>query len=123
MRVASIVRYPVLLKTDFGTIKLNAYFGNKMVGDGITQVSDKEWESAYKLNHEFLDRCQRRGSITWSSLHVEKNDGENKTSSKKANKKAKEQEEVKQEIVEDAVKEETVSEEDALAKADALIEG
>lgn len=133
MRVVSLVRYPIQLKSDYGMIKLNAYFGNKMIGDGITQVGDKEWNSAYKMNKAFLDRCQKRGSITWSEFHVDKveeKDPEEKVSKKQV-KKAKKQEAVVEqvEMTEAEYKEvseekapETV-EEDALAKADALIEG
>ena len=72
MRVESKVRYPIELKHDLGTIKLNAFNGNGIIGDGVTQVGADVWDSVYKNNRGFLDKCNRRGTITWSEFHVEK---------------------------------------------------
>lgn len=93
MRVVSLVRYPISLKHDLGVTKINAYFGNGIIGDGVTDISSKEWNSAYKCNKTFLDRCNSKGTITWSEFHAEK---------------TKEAKKIKEPVVVEEVKEESV---------------
>lgn len=72
MRIESKVKYRIELKHDLGSLVLNAFTESGLLGDGITQVEDNIWESAYKCNKSFLDKCNARGSIKWSKFHVEK---------------------------------------------------
>jgi len=72
MRIESKVKYRIDLRHDNGVLTLNAFNDNGLIGDGVTQVEDDIWASVYKNNHGFLDKCERRGSITWASFHVEK---------------------------------------------------
>ena len=109
-RIESKVRYNVSLRSDLKEVIIKAFHDNGLIGDGVTELSDADYNGIYKNNMRFMDKCISRGSFIVKNIPDVKAQKESPKTTKKG-KKAKEEEPVVEEV-----KEEQPSTKEELAK-------
>lgn len=109
-RIESKVRYNISLKSDLKEVIIKAFYDNGLIGDGVTELSDADYNGIYKNNMRFMDKCITRGSFIVKNIPDVKAPKESPKTTKKG-KKAKEEEPVVEEV-----KEEKTSTKEELAK-------
>lgn len=108
-RIESKVRYNIALRSDLKEVVIKAFHDNGLIGDGVTELSDADYNGMYKNNMNFMDKCISRGSFIVKNIPDVKAPKELPKTTKKG-KKAKEEETVVEEVKEEptSTKEELV---------------
>lgn len=68
VKIVSLIKYDVQLKSDSGYVIIKGSKDPRIIGDGVTEISDNVFRSVMKYHEKFINKCIKKGSLSVSTF-------------------------------------------------------